>query len=451
MPLTNKQLLAMNNHAGSNGAATTTGEKKSADANRVSALLQDPEIVKAFESNKRRGKPLVAVTVFGDEQDFFERLPANDPIRAVVTEHKALGLQGEEKNGVLLHLCMTSRIFQKPASAMVRGRSSSGKDNLLQTAARLFPDECIVRVTSMSKLAAYYGKRNRFKNKILLRGERSHCITPDQAEQTAATRQLISEGRIARDVVLNGELIHLVIDGPVAAFETYSGEPVFDEDGNRVLHVYTDDTPEQTRRVMRSTAIRRSGRMAVADEKSICSRSQEFQRPLTDTPVAIPFAEQIAKALPAGILESRRMIHLVLTIIAATVVIRQHLRSKNDAGELVATLDDYALARHVLMDPLRRALGVNEADEQYQQLRYTIPTGEFTTTSARLCDGLRHPETCQRLLNRLRGIGMIEQVAPSSGPHPARWRWVADSFDELLLPSTSRLASLVSQASQNGP
>ena len=57
----------------------------------------------------------------------------------------AIGIAGEEQLRVLLYVIMTSRLLDRPLSAIVQGASASGKSYIIEKVAKLIPPEAIVQ------------------------------------------------------------------------------------------------------------------------------------------------------------------------------------------------------------------------------------------------------------------------------------------------------------------
>ena len=128
-------------------------------------------------------------------------------IEVIQRDIKSLGLVGEMVLGLLLYVVLTSRILLRPLGMIIGGPSSSGKSTGPAVVAEMMPPEDVIPATSMTPNALYYGEADWLKHKALMLGELSHRSDDEQADKTAAVRQLISEGRITKVVTQN-------IDGP---------------------------------------------------------------------------------------------------------------------------------------------------------------------------------------------------------------------------------------------
>ena len=68
------------------------------------------------------------------------------------------GLVGEERAAKLLYLVLTTRLFEKPVSAVVKGPSSAGKSILSSSVLNFFPTDAYFSRTAMSERAIVYSE-----------------------------------------------------------------------------------------------------------------------------------------------------------------------------------------------------------------------------------------------------------------------------------------------------
>src|ERR1035441_2213064 len=99
------------------------------------------------------------------------------------------GLVGEWRNALVLFVVAVSRLFARPISAFVKGRSSSGKNWLVGRVLSLMPRGRVRELSSASDMAIQYSK-DHFRHRVLFLQER---------HQSSGTvhplRLLISEGK----------------------------------------------------------------------------------------------------------------------------------------------------------------------------------------------------------------------------------------------------------------
>ena len=69
-----------------------------------------------------------------------------------------------------------------------------------------------------------------------------------------------------------------------------------------------------------------------------------------DCSVTIPFALKLGEAVPADLVRMRRHYPQLLAAIQASALLYQRQRERDQDGWIIATLDDYTMARNLLLD-----------------------------------------------------------------------------------------------------
>lgn len=355
---------------------------------------------------------------------------------ATIRRHIAAnGVVGEEDNALLVYLCYTSRLLDNPAAIVVRGMSSLGKSHLLNRVASLFPDSTKIDAMGMTDASLFNTPEDFFRHKILISGERKHSQGPAAADSTAILRQLLSEKKITRLVCgRNQETQEVVRHGPIAYAESTTASSIFAEDLNRMLQLFLDPSAEQTRRVMLKTASRYDQAQPQEDLTAIIARHHDFQESLECISVHVPFATDLAAKMPAHKPEARRVFPHILTIIEAVTLLHQLQREPME-GCLWATLEDYSLARQLLLPSVRAVLGIGEEFEKARKLHMALD-GKTTFTSADVTAAMNYPHKmgAKRLLDDLLDAKLVTCASKAKGQTPATYQWANDVTLDVLPP-----------------
>ena len=371
-------------------------------------------------------------------------------IDRIAADIAALGLVGEVEAGLLGYVMGTSRILNKPLAVLYHGQSSSGKSVVQRVPLRLFPDDTKIDATAITSASLFRAGPNELSHKILIGGERRHATDDNSADATAALRQLLSEGRISKMLCIKegGDWVRKLIEveGPVSYSESTTNKSTFAEDLNRMIQVTTDESEKQTRAVMKGVA--RVYSQDEADPKAIIRRHHEFQGKLEYCDVRIPYAEVLAEAMPAGKIEARRVIQQMLGTVEAVALLHQFRRGRErGTGRLVSTMDDYAVARRLLLGPLDRSLGFsNRARNAYEKLhndKNLKGTERFSTPQATKAIGSTSRKVTLEAIGELEGLGVLRRAEKAKGPKPAWWAWTDKGLDELILPSPASVTALL--------
>src|SRR4051812_45133328 len=132
-------------------------------------------------------------------------------------------------------------------------------------------------------------------------------------------------------------------EGPTGLIVTTTSLRLHPENETRMLSLTVSDTREQTAAVFKTLA------RDTAISADLC-RWQSLQTWLTTGPkqVVIPFAHRLAELVPPVAVRMRRDFKTVLMLIKAHALLHQASREADEAGRIVATLEDYAQVRDLI-------------------------------------------------------------------------------------------------------
>ncbi len=262
------------------------------------------------------------------------------------------GVVGEECLVKLLYLALTSRVLDRPVSMAVKGPSSGGKSYTTEKVTSFFPPDAYYALTAMSDRALAYGNEP-LKNRFLVIYE----ATGMQSEIASyLIRSLLSEGRVRYETVektndgFGARLIER--EGPTGLIITTTQTGLHPENETRLLSITVTDTPDQTRQILRSLARQDKPPIDASEWHSL----QEWIA-TGNCAVTIPFAEHLAELVPPSATRLRRDFSTVLSLIKAHAILHRASRQVEDDGRIIATLEDYAVVRELVVDLISE--GVN--------------------------------------------------------------------------------------------
>lgn len=393
-----------------NGKTTTIPNPRATGHNRANGLI------KANEPSPAADSPEHAAA-----RDYLTR-PQLLP-RIVEDLQHAFSISGENELLCALYLAISSRKLDDPVSLIVRGPSGSGKSFVIDRVCELVPPDDLLVATHLSPKALYYGEQS-VAHKVLNGKERSRMTGPETEERTAAIRQLLSDKRIINRTVREGQGVIQVVEGPVAYVEstTRGTSDIFDEDLTRCLLLETSDDPEHRRRVLTTIG----GRFAPDTDLSgvrekLVAQHRVIQGHLLQAhPVRIPFHERLADGFPVTAPSAPRLFERLLFTVATSAHLHQFQRQRDTGGGLLATMDDYRVARSIvnrsLLDSLTRNLNRSERTimEIIRRLG-PISRSDLAKAASTLEIGRTHAyERLDGLLDR----GIIVEVHPARGSRP---------------------------------
>jgi hypothetical protein len=334
-------------------------ERKSAAKrlNNLSVTALD-RLVKARRPKKKAAKEPVQF-----DRDELARTAADiikhDDILNLFARDLANAVAGEVIAGKLLYLVATSRLFDKPMSAAIKGTSAAGKSEIRKRVLDFFPPEDVVSFTSLSEKSLIYFD-GEFSHKILSMGE---AIETDQQNfQNYLLRELMSEGYLRHNTAqkVGNEIVATAIEkhGPVTFLVTTTKNKLHPENETRMLSIEMDDSEAQTRRVLDKVA----QVVGIGDVAPVAHKPwQDFQRWLAvgEKRVVVPFAAAISDLIPKVAVRLRRDFTQVLSAIMAHALLHRDRRDRDEARRIVADVDhDYAVVRELMNTILAEGTGV---------------------------------------------------------------------------------------------
>ena len=369
----------------------------------------------------------------------------NDPklVQRISDDIAAMGVTGERELAFSIFLIGVSRLFHKPLAGIVQGASSTGKSYIVEQVARLFPPEALIIATQMTPQALFHMKPGSLVHRWVVGGERSLLEDPGRIEATRALREMLASQKLSKLMPVKGddgiETRNHIQEGPIAFTETTTLGDIFGEDANRCLLLQTDESPEQTQRIIAAVANRLAGKPRKTE--SIVSMHHALQRLLPRGAwVRIPFAKKLGGAFTCDRVEVRRAFPQLLTVVQASALLHYKQRTRDDDGAILAGEGDYALARRLMAKPFTQSLGGGLSQPALDFLT-KIPLSDPFTSRATAKKLKKPKSSVAGWLSELEDAGAVEVVEQARGRQAASWKRTDKSPDagEDVLPSVKSL------------
>ena len=220
-----------------------------------------------------------------------------------------------------------------------------------------FPESAYYSLSAMSDRALVYSEKD-LRHRFLVLFE-AESLKGDMVSYLI--RSLLSEGRIRYETVesSNAGLRPRLIEreGPTGLLITTTATSLNSENETRYLSLTVQDTKEQTKAILLSMA---TGKKCDED----LSEWEAFQEWLgtAERRVVIPFAEKLAElSNPAGV-RFRRDFRLLLNLIETHAILHQFKRKRDEAGQIIANLDDYKVVHGLVAETISEGLGATVSD-----------------------------------------------------------------------------------------
>jgi hypothetical protein len=266
----------------------------------------------------------------------------------------ARGVAGEERAAKLLYLAFTSRVFDRPASVIVKAPSSTGKSFVAERVAEFFPAEAYLLLTAMSERALAYSDES-LEHRFVVLAEAS-ALQGDMGSYLV--RSLLSEGRLiywTNEKTAQGIVPRKIEkQGPTGLIVGTTAVSLHSENETRHISLTMTDSPDQTRAVFRVLAREarkaKSSRAAAETQLESWHALQQWLARSGEPEVDIPYAGALAELIPPVAVRLRRDFKTLLILIKSHAFLHQKQRERDDTGRVVATLADYCAVRELVAD-----------------------------------------------------------------------------------------------------
>jgi energy-coupling factor transporter ATP-binding protein EcfA2 len=430
-----------------------------AERRKASEKAVDEQQVDPLESTSQEVKDAALELLKSDS--LFEQISA---------DIRDIGVAGEEELALMIYIVMTSRLLDKPLSAIVLGASASGKSYIIETVAKLMPPEGVVQAHDFSDQALYYLPSGSLRHKVVVSGERvqEHRGSDGHAEDNSkAFREMVAGGELRKAVTVKGpdgkpKTALIYQPGPIAYLESSTAANIHDEDSTRLLPLATDESATQTKRIVEAQRQEAKGQaISKSKRQRIVERHHAMQRLLKACAVRIPYSDSIL--LPEAKIVTRRANEQFFSAIRSVALLRQYQKPNEQVEQHCIDADeiDYEIVYRVIKGVLTRKY--SPLNQQSRDLLQTVleQTGakadsgatEHTDFTQQECENWSGTSntTVRRRLKPLLSAGI---VAVDDTHKPYRYKVVNPQLAEgadLNLPTpediSERIAIMLEQSS----
>ena len=369
--------------------------------------LQKPKKIKKRQLTQKR------------KEEAFKWLKKPDLLKRTNELIGKSGVVGEENNRLLMYLIFTSRMREQPLHIMSLGSSGTGKTYLQERISELIPEEHKLEITTLSENALYYFERKELKNKLVLIEDLDGA---NDDKVLYAIRELMSKKRISKTIPIkdakgNLKTITLQVEGPISMSWTTTKEKVYEDNSNRSLLIYLDNSKSQQDAIMNYQRRSSSGKINKCEEYDVKEFFKDIQSVLKPITVINPFAEKLV--IPEKVFKPLRTNTHYLNFIEIVTFYKQYQRERKvdlETGEeyIETTLEDIKEANALIKDVL-----LAKSDELTNASRNFLETikgylsniDRTTFYSKELRQEYRiAPATLKRYLRDLNSYGLIKII-----------------------------------------
>jgi hypothetical protein len=283
-----------------------------------------------------------------------EILGSDDIFEEVAKTMQRFGHVGEWANKKLAFACAVSARAQQPVQPSTHAASAAGKNHLWDNVLALIPPELVYKRTGFSAKALFRTKMS-LKHSVLYIQELAGSEGAD-----FSIRTLQSDGVLrweATEKQSDGTManVEYEVEGPCVIVQTTTKNHLHPENETRVVPLYLDESPTQTKRITDEVKRRAAGKGAISEpeRRNLCEKWHDAVRLLEPVEVLIPYAERIQ--VPDKPIRLRRDFPRLLNIIRLVAWIHQYSRKRDEEGRIVATENDFEKAITMVGDSFARA------------------------------------------------------------------------------------------------
>lgn len=267
------------------------------------------------------------------------------------------GVIGEENNRLLMYLVFTSRLREQPLHIISLGASGTGKTYLQEKISQLIPEQHKLEITALSENALYYFDRTELKNKLVLIED----LDGAQDDKILyAIRELMSKKSISKTIPIkdakgNLKTITLKVEGPITLAGTTTKEKIYEDNANRSLLIYLDNSKDHKMAIMNYQQSLSAGLVNKQEEQSSTEFLKDVQSMLEPVKVRNPYATKLN--IPDTVFKPLRTnTHYLSFIETVTFYCQWQRQKKQDPNTgtyfIETTLEDIAAANGLLKEVL---------------------------------------------------------------------------------------------------
>jgi DNA primase len=264
------------------------------------------------------------------------------------------GIIGEAKNRLVMWTVFTSRLMENPLHIICLGASGTGKTYLQERVAELFPKEEKISFTASTEQAFYYVGRTELKHKIVLVEDMDGASSVLYVLRELQSKSYVSKLVPIKDSKGNMQTKMLEVEGPIVLSGTTTKEKLYEDNANRCLLIYLDNSTEQQSGIMERQRNVSAGQINRASEQNTIELLQDLQMMFRKINVVNPFATKLH--IPETVFKPLRTNAHYLQFIEAITFVHQHQRTikkDNQGTEFIeTTLEDIELANELLKEIL---------------------------------------------------------------------------------------------------
>lgn len=342
------------------------------------------------------------------------------------------GIVGETGNSMIAYLVYCTRKQPVPLHIMFLGSSGSGKTYLQERISELIPTEDKIEITQITENALYYFKQDELKNKLILIEDLDGAMTVFYPLRELQTKRKITKTVTLKDSKGNLKTITLTVEGPVSVSGCTTKEKIYEDNANRCILLYTDQSRDQDKKINEYQTKLSGGEINRERENQYKELFKNIQSVLRPINIINPYAKYIE--LPEQVFKPRRTMTLLLGFIEAVTFYHQYQREvKKDSNNqlyIETNIEDIEAAFNLLKDVLfSKSDELTKAARSFlEDLKLWLKKENKESFAAKEIRKLLRlaPATLKRYLSELERYGYIK----SKGNRYVKYEYSISDYEE---------------------
>lgn len=328
------------------------------------AIAELTEQIETYRLSKieslKEQKPLMRQLTEERKAKAIKYLKAPDLLQRTNEDIGKTGVIGEETSRLLMYLVFTSRLREQPLHIVSLGASGTGKTYLQEKVSELVPEQDKLEITILTENAFYYFDRKELKHKLVLIEDMDGAQDVLYPLRELQTKRHISKTVPIKDSKGNLRTITLHVEGPICLAGTTTKERLYEDNANRSLLIYIDNSHQHRELIMDYQRKLSAGKIDDKKETMLKEFFKDMQSVLKPVKVRNPYAELLK--LPEYVFKPLRTNAHYLATIETITFYHQYQRElktgENGEPYIETTLEDIEWANRLLKDVL-----LSKADE----------------------------------------------------------------------------------------
>ncbi len=239
------------------------------------------------------------------------------------------------------------------------GGSGTGKTYLQEKISELIPENDKKIITILSENAFYYFEKKEITHKLILIEDMDGAEAVLYPLRELMSKRIISKTVTIKDSKGNNKTVSLTVKGPICLAGTTTKERLYEDNANRAILIYLDNTKEHKEAIMNYQRKLSAGKIDTKKEEEIKEFFKDIQTVLRPVKVRNPYAEQLK--IPEHVFKPLRTNSHYLAFIETITFYHQYQRTlKTDTGTgsptcepyIETTIEDIEQANDLLKDIL---------------------------------------------------------------------------------------------------